>query len=304
MIKDIVNHEYQELARRYDWEELLQKLDSNIQLVAGVAFLALPADAVADVDQISNKDKQFTYINKSSVQNQLDDIARATSQGTPIIWTNRGILPIKQPLSANDTVTLSNVNAADDTNVCHVSGLSSTDLVVDEAIATATGGTNSIHTYRAGFSIRSFSCDVEPTNTAGNFYQLVETTTPANVLAQIPPNRNKSGYVIIEFNQRPTGADNVVVQYKAKISRLIADDDAPIMDVGDILVEMAIAKMREYDKDYRQAQVHKNNALVKTQSLLAERDLQRNKVRQMRPDFRLRGLNRGFRGRGGSGNVW
>ena len=296
VIREQLNLEYLERAKQSDWKELQRRRTENIQVIAGQAFLALPGDCQR-ISSIHDTSQDITFFPSSVDQVTQDNLPSISSTGTVVFYSEIGRFPIKRPLSQDDTVVVTNTNAADDGKQVFLSGTNSIGNYHDESVAVATAGTTSVNTYEEGWSIVTFATNEPPTASAGNAYVLTQTTGGA-VLGEIVPGQVQNKYMVIQFDQVPASTSNLIVIYKRKPRILVNDFDTPIVDISDAIIEGTVARLRMFDQSYQQASFHKQIADQKVFTELKERDHQKNTKRQVRPDFRLRGLRRGFRGIG------
>ena len=293
IVKTEINNAYVRHSRQHDWPELIVELNEGITSTASTSYLALPGDC-SQIIQIADKVNDRVFSSKTLSANRADGISNIDTNTAVYYYSELGYLPIRRPLSVDDTVEITVPNTALTIEVdVKITGLrASPEIVDDDTIKTSTttvvGGAI---TFREGWSIHSIATN----GTHDNDYIEIRETTSNNVLAHIPKRRKQSQYYVIQFQGRPSTSNSLNVIYKKGVNRLEdADDVLMIPDLAEAIVEEAIANMRQYDKKYQQAGAHIRDANDHRDAVLSERRLQGAHHRQMRPDFRGRGLFRGY----------
>ncbi len=279
VIKSEINKEYERVAAAREWPELTTELNESINYVSGQNYLALPGDCT-QLLALSDKTNSWSVSNKSLIHLIEDNISRLDIASDVIYYANLGLKATRRPLSVADMVEALSESASDTAISVRVSGLRDTFLVNDaETIAlngtTAVAGTL---TYRIGWSIESFSTNGSPVGIV-----TLREKTADTVLGYIPKGSKESRFFIIRLMSVPAGTDALNVIYKKNVRRLTNDNDAPVLPIGNYLVEQVKGTMRQFDRKYLQAREHGGAAANIMGSILAERRMQGNEQKQARP---------------------
>jgi len=288
VIKAEINSEYMRLTEAIRWKELDKFLDGGTTLVAGEIFFALPGDA-AYVHQISDATNDHTFINRSHAHIVRDNLETIDSSKTVLFFSELGIRPTNRPLSADSVITVLKETSGSELAVKVVGLRSDKEIRASESITT-TGATPVVGSteFREGWSLDTISIP----STSTEIFTAREGTT---VIADIAVGEKASQYFIIHFDGSPASGVTLKVYYKVRAQELVNDADLPLVPgLGDVLVEAVKGKMRQYDRKYTQAAEHSGMARQIVTSMLSERNVQPERVRQAAVDLRGRGYRRAF----------
>jgi hypothetical protein len=298
VIKAELNRSYERLTSAVDWEELWfnKGLDDTFQVTAGEAYLALPVDC-AHVKEVYNKSTNVSYLPQS-----MKHLARANINTIDTQGAIRGFFAvqsksaIKAPIpDAGEDLEISSSQAGDTSlsvRMFYTRKASTIPEVVSQN-TDASNGTTQVsigNTVKSGWSVEAFSIDA-----AHSGVIRITDSTPTVTYAEIPPGEKQSIYTILRFENPPDNADSIWVTYKKRVQHLTADNDVCIIpELSRVCIEEAKASIRQYDKKYQQAEVHKGQAGDMMRAILAERNLQAPHVRQARPVFQRRTHRRAY----------
>lgn len=284
-----INAHYKRIAKLPEHEEDLKAwVAETFTYVADKPYLALPADCAIPL-KIADLDNDWV-LQRRDLENLLEDYVRDINltTGNIIYYASLGYQATKAPLSANVGIDIFDESTDDKSVEVHIKGLRASPEIEDrETITTnATDGTtvtSGTVTWRAGWSIHSISTSAK----LNGYIEIGEQSTTGNVLAYLTKDKPESRYFVIQLQTAPSSANNLRIQYKRRVLDMVDDDEIPLIDDSDAIIEAAIASIRRFQDRYSQAREHDAVSRSFLASTTAEQKGRAASVHRTRPASRL-----------------
>lgn len=269
IIKKYVNDSYNEFLRKYNFD--LLDYDYTLNTVSGTQDYALPSNFKKEqfiLDTTNNY-----YLNRTDIQEYSHDKPSLVSTQSD----SRDYAILKSPVDSQPTsassLTFVSDSSSDTAEQVFVRGLNGSGVELYENVTL--NGTSSVSTTNSYESIISFTKD----QTTGTI--TVTSNSGAVTNAVMSPQSKDCKRKILRLYQVPTQTLVLSIPYIIDPLPLINDDDVPIIDCSDYIIERATAKSWRYKRQYAKAQEHDQQALVILEDCIWDQHNQPNQEHRM-----------------------
>ena len=261
---DFANQRYERIYRLYPWtgtidSETITIVEGQKEYVldykAGEVLNVFDFTSGRDIDEHSLR----TYIEQIAA---LQDVVGNVRDGNVGGYRQIRETTSKESMQIDDTVEVISSNNNDLTPNCvRIVGKSSGIQVAENITLTGTTAATSMNTYDSGEYLQITAGTTDGTEkTVSGILSVRESTTPANVKAQIASVDDATWYQWIAVNPTPKSSPNsVVVYYRKRFRKLVNFNDAPIIDCGNELVQGVYVDLLKNDNQFGQAQAEEVN---------------------------------------------
>ena len=261
-LKDWCNERYERIYESYPWRNSLE--DTTISIVASQAGYVLDRDVGkvwAVYDQTNGRN-----IKENELESHLRFRAPSMDQtdniyvGDPQSYYPIGVFTVKAEISTvAEKVTVVSSSALDITpNVVHIRGLVSGVELSENITLTGTTAAESTNTYDASqkLIINTGTSDATRKTIVG--VVTVTGSTSTTVFAKIAPVEYAPQYRWINVSPTPKASGTQptwLMWYSKRIQPLVDDNDIPIIDVGNALVQGIYADGLREDGQLNEANI-------------------------------------------------
>jgi hypothetical protein len=251
-IKDAINRRYDEIARGYDWPDLIRLYENEITVTSGEANVYMPryVDVIKKI--VYDADSQLLR-NFSPEQYFARNFDQFSTTGNAFEYSLVGSSAIKREVASAETLDLVSSDAGDTGLAVQVWGL----VGGDEINETVTLDGTSAQTTTNSFSrITKIGTDATSINGQRSGVITISGTTSSTEYATIVPQDSDSRYQAIRLQPVPTAATTLTVIYKKRVVPLINDSDTLELEIGPAVVELAIADILRQQHKWQPARDH------------------------------------------------
>lgn len=288
-VKDWASYRYDRIMRTFPWAELVRKYDLSV--VSGTSDYALQSDvdkiiAMSDITNGQLISEETIQSHERFVAPVLEVAGDIQTSKQPNLYRFIGTRSVKALLSVADTVQVLSTSASDiSPKVVRIVGLVSGTEVAESIVLTGATAATSNNTFDSGseLTISVGTSDGTINDTVGTI-TVRETITTANTLAVLPAGAKTQTYNWVSLSPQPAAALTARIWYKKKWRRLVNDNDIPIIDCADEIIEGVIADALWEDGQSEEAQAKENKFNLLVTELWRANSKSTNLIKQAVPD--------------------
>lgn len=273
--KNEINRLYELGAESHDWQAL-RRIKRSLSITAGARTFFLPADVDTILAVLDTTTLHYWEPGRLDTLMYADQDTWDMS-GLTLKYAELSDSPtfVDFPSSSAEAVRVLSSSAADTSQTVRILGENSNSVPISDAITL--NGTSNVNGTQTFSSISSIGID---SSHAGIL--TISGVSSTTIYAYIGATEKTVRYKRMQLSNLPASSLSASVVYKKTVRKLVNDDDVIEIPIANWLIEMGIARARNYRENSADAQTFYQNAISILQTSIQKGSASEDQV-QSRP---------------------